>query len=404
MKATRSPSPTASRAEAGTPAAERARALREHLGAAQEELCVFLERLAAVESPTDDFAAQPGVLKILAGELEGVGFRARLFRGRESGGYLLAVPRGRRRGAPFQLLIGHCDTVWPHGTLDVMPVVRREGRLAGPGSYDMKGGLTTMLYALKSLAALGLEPEVTPVVLINSDEEVGSPDSRRPIARLARSADRALVLEPAAGRRGKLKTARKGMSKYTVRVRGKAAHAGTEPERGVSAILELSHVVQRLFELNDAKRGISVNVGTITGGSRPNVIAAEAQAIVDVRAVTREQAEEIDGAIRRLAPSSPRVRLEVEGGIEAPPMERTPGNRRLWKAAQAAARELGLELGETLAGGGSDGNTTSQHTPTLDGLGPRGGGAHAAHEFVAIDSLAERCALLALLILAPPVG
>jgi glutamate carboxypeptidase len=385
-------------------ATAQARAVSGHLDAVAEELCTLLEQLVRVESPSDDFGSQSGVLRILAGELQQAGFRTRQFRGRESGGYLVGVPRNRRRGAPFQLLIGHGDTVWPHGTLDAMPLTRREGRLAGPGSYDMKGGLTTLIYALKSLAALGLEPAVTPVVLINSDEEVGSPDSRRPITRLARSADRALILEPAAGRRGRLKTARKGMSKYTIRVRGKAAHAGTEPERGVSAILELSHIVQRLFDLNDAKRGISVNVGTIAGGSRPNVVAAEAQAIVDVRAVTRQQADEIDTAIRHLSPSNPRVRMEVEGGIDSAPMERTSRNRRLWKVAQASARELGFELKETLAGGGSDGNTTSLYTATLDGLGPRGGGAHAAHEFVAIDSLVERCALLALLILAPPVG
>ena len=284
-----------------------------------------------------------------------------------------------------------------------MPIERLNGRLTGPGTYDMKGGLATMVFALRTLCELGLEPVVVPVVLINSDEEIGSPDSSRAIARLAKLADRALILEPAGGRSGKVKTARKGVSRYSVRVRGRAAHSGTEPGRGASAILELSHLVQSLFALNDPKRGISVNVGTISGGLRPNVIAPNSQAAVDVRILTKEQAEQIDLAIRALRPLNPRVRLEVDGGLETLPLERTPRNRAIWKVARSVGRELGLELKEMRAGGASDGNTTSLYTATLDGLGPVGGGAHAAHEFVKVASLAERSAVLALLVLAEPV-
>jgi glutamate carboxypeptidase len=209
------------------------------------------------------------------------------------------------------------------------------------------------------------------------------------------------VLEPSLGRRGRLKTARKGVGHFTIRVTGRAAHAGLEPGHGASAILELSHLVQHLFALNDPKQGISVNVGTIDGGLSPNVVAPEGKISVDFRVLTLEQADELERCVRSLETVTPNTRIEVLGGLEKPPMERTP--RELWQLAQVAARELELDLAEGLAGGASDGNVASLYAPTLDGLGPVGGGAHAAHEFIELTSLIERSALLSLLLLAPPL-
>ncbi len=206
------------------------------------------------------------------------------------------------------------------------------------------------------------------------------------------------------GTDGALKTARKGVGRYTVTVLGKAAHAGLDPERGVSAILELSHVIQQLFALNDPAAGVTVNVGTIDGGLRPNVVAPESRAVIDVRVATQADAERIDAAIKGLEPSAAGIELHIEGAIGRPALEPTPRNRELWQLAAELGTEIGLDLVEGTAGGGSDGNTTSQYTATLDGLGPVGDGAHARHEHLDIDKTIERAALLALLLLAPPLA
>jgi glutamate carboxypeptidase len=240
------------------------------------------------------------------------------------------------------------------------------------------------------------------VLLVNADEAVGSRESGRHVRRLSRLACRAFVLEPSLGVDGRLKTERKGVARYTVVVHGRAAHAGLDPAAGASAILELSHVIQALFALNDPGRGITVNVGTIDGGLRPNVIAPESRAVVDVRTRTLADAQAVDGAIRKLAPATPGTSLTVEGGLGRPPLEATPRNRTLFEAAQRLAAEIDLPLSGGLAGGGSDGSTASLHTATLDGLGPVGDGAHAAHEYLEIGPTLERAALLALLLLAPP--
>ncbi len=363
-----------------------------------------LERLVAAESPSKDPSSQTDVQAVLAEELYATGFRIRRLPGKETGGHLLAVPRDRSRHRPIQTLIGHCDTVWPRGTLRSMPITLRAGRMTGPGIYDMKGGLTLMIFALRALAEQGFEPEVLPVVFVNSDEEIGSGESRRTVERLSKIADRVFILEPPMGETGALKTARKGVGQFTIRVRGKAAHAGLEPSKGVSAILELSHVVQKLFALNDPENGVTVNVGTIDGGMRPNVVAPESTAEVDVRVLTTEQAGDLEAAIRSIGPVAPGARVEVEGAVDIPPLERTPRNRLLWRRAQEVALELDMDLEECLAGGGSDGNVASLYAPTLDGLGPVGAGAHAAHEFVQLDSLVERGALLALLLLDSPLN
>ena len=285
-----------------------------------------------------------------------------------------------------------------------MPVEVGNGVIRGPGVYDMKGGLVQMVFALRALRELDLEPAVTPVVFINSDEEVGSKESARHIRRLARVAERVFVLEPSLGPSGKLKTARKGVGRFSVLVEGVAAHAGLNPEEGASAILELSYLIQALFALNDPARGTTVNVGTIDGGFSPNVIAPQSRAVVDVRVPTREEACRVKEQILGLKPLTPGVRLRVEGGMGRPPMERTPRNQRLWERARELGEALGLGLEEGMAGGASDGNTTSLFTATLDGLGAVGDGAHALHEFVYADRMVERCALLVLLLMEPAFG
>ena len=383
---------------------ERARGILDYLRSRRASMYEVLERLVSAESPSEDPSSQVDVQAALIQQLEANGFRVRQVPGRETGGHLLAVPGNRARGRPIQALIGHCDTVWPRGTLGSMPITMRAGRMTGPGIYDMKGGLVLMIFALRALAAQGLEPEVVPVVFVNSDEEIGSGESRRTVERLSKIADRVFVLEPAMGERGALKTARKGVGQFRMRVSGRAAHAGLEPSKGVSAILELSHVVQKLFALNDPDNGITVNVGTIDGGMRPNVVAPESTADVDVRVLTTQQARDVEAAIRSIEPVTPGAILQVEGDVDIPPLERTPRNRLLWRRALAVAKELDMDLEECLAGGGSDGNVASLYAPTLDGLGPVGAGAHATHEFIELDSMVERGALLALLLLEPALN
>lgn len=367
----------------------------------RDELVEFLERLARTESPSTSRAAQQPAFALLATALDDLSFDPHFLPGRASGGQLYARPRSRSRTQSIQLLLGHIDTVWPEGTLGNMPVQREGDRLRGPGVYDMKGGLTQMVFALRALRELGLEAPVTPVVFVNSDEEIGSRESTRHIRRLARIAHRAYVLEPSLGLEGRLKTARKGIGRFTLTVKGRAAHAGLNPEAGASAILELSHQIQRLFALNDPGSGVTVNVGMIDGGIGPNVVAPESRAVIDVRVPTHEAAHRIEEAIRSLAPVTPGVSLKIEGAMGRPPMERTPAGQALWSMAHTLGQDLGLSLEQAAAGGGSDGNTTSQYTATLDGLGPVGDGAHAHHEFVVVDKLIERTALLTLLLLAP---
>jgi glutamate carboxypeptidase len=375
--------------------------IRDYLRGQRQAMVDLLQHLALAESPSNDPAAVAAVLSLLSAELEQCGLAVQHFAGRVSAGTLYARPPSRAAKWPWQLLIGHCDTVWPVGTLHHMPVHADGDTVRGPGVLDMKGGLVQMLYALRAVKELGLRPPADCVVVINSDEEIGSPDSTPLIRRLARGAARAFILEPAFGRAGKLKTARKAAGSFTITVKGRAAHAGVNPEEGVSAILEMSHQVQRLFALNDAARGITVNVGTIDGGLRPNVVAPEVRATVDVRVPTAADAAVLDAAIRGLRPVNPRTSLEVQGGFGSPPMEPLPRNQALWRLALDLGRRLGLELEQAAVGGASDGNTTSQYTATLDGLGAVGDGAHAAHEQACIPQLVERSALLVLLLLAP---
>jgi len=362
-------------------------------------MTALLQRLAESESPSLDPASQSAPFAILADQLTATGLEVQRLRGRGTGDHLEA--RSTDRGGAYQLLVGHMDTVWPAGTLEHMPVKVSDDRVRGPGVFDMKAGLVQMVFALRVLNDLGLQPSLPPVVFINSDEEIGSRDSREHIRQLAAGAARAFVLEPSFGPSGALKTARKGVGRFTVKVKGRASHSGLDPDQGASAILEISHQIQRLFALNDRERGISVNVGTIDGGLRANVIAPEVRADVDARVLYGEDMAPVERAILGLEAVGEGVTVEVDGGFGRPPLERTERNVALWRAAQQAAGELGIEIGEATVGGASDGNITSQYTATLDGLGPVGDGAHAAHEQVVKSQMPERSALLALLLLAP---
>lgn len=366
-------------------------------------MVAFLRELITAESPSSDPASHVVIRDRLRCELNRLQFRTRVISGTRSGGQLFGRPALRTRGAPRQLIVGHFDTVWPVGTLEKMPFVYDGRYVRGPGVFDMKGGLAQLVFALRAIARLKLSIGVVPLVLLNSDEEVGSRESSRLIRILARRANRALVLEPALGPEGAIKTARKGVGQYTITIRGKAAHAGLDPERGISAILELSYVIQQLFGLNDPDRGLTVNVGTIDGGLRPNVVAPQSRAVVDVRVASTDDVDRIDAAIRGLCPQTPGIELDIEGGMGRPPLESTPRNRALWQLAAQLGAEIGISLTEGRAGGGSDGSTTSLYTATLDGLGPVGDGAHAEHEHLDIDRTIERTALLALLLLAPPL-
>jgi glutamate carboxypeptidase len=375
-----------------------------HLQSRRGKMLWLLRRMTQAESPSDVPAAQAEIREIIAGEFERLGFRVRRIPGRSSGGMLFARPARKPRGAPAQLLLGHFDTVWPLGTLAEMPFAANGDTVHGPGVYDMKGGVALAVLALETLHHFGVEPAVAPHVFLNSDEELGSRDSRRYIEMLAPCMDRVFVLEPSLGPAGLLKTARKAIGRFTVTVHGEAAHAGLDPGAGASAILELSHVIQSLFAMNDLERGITVNVGTIDGGLRPNVVAPHSSAVVDVRVATHEDQQRVEAAIRSLQPAIAGTALSVEGGFGRPAMEHTPANRALWQLACRLGSELGLELEEALAGGGSDGSITSQFTATLDGMGAVGDGAHARHEHLRIQASMERAALLTLLLMAPPLA
>ncbi len=375
----------------------------QHLQGQRQEMIRLLESMVRVESPSDEPGTQHEIREIIATELEQLGFRICRIPGRNSGGMLYASYPSRDKGAKAQLMLGHYDTVWPLDTLGHMPFEVDGDIIRGPGVYDMKGGIAQALLALKTLRHFGIEPTVSPAIFLNSDEEIGSRESGRYIAALAAHMERVFVLEPSLGVDGLLKTARKGIGRFTVTVTGEAAHAGLNPGAGASAILELSHVIQTLFALNDFDKGITVNVGAIDGGLRPNVVAPNSQAAVDVRVPTQVEAEAITASILGIDTTIPGTSLIIEGHFGRQPMERTPANRQLWKLANQLGSELGLELEQGLAGGGSDGNTTSLYAATLDGMGPVGDGAHARHEYLLIGKTLERAALLSMLLIADKI-
>ena len=357
-----------------------------------------LETLVRLESPSDDKAALDRCGAVIARQLTDLGADVRAVTQTTSGDHLLATWRGRSNTSTDPiLLLGHFDTVWAVGTLDRMPVREQDGRLFGPGAFDMKAGIVASMLAVRALQQVrGTVPDL--VMLWTADEEVGSRTSRTLIEETACRSTAVLVLEPSLPG-GLVKTSRKGVGEFEIAVHGVAAHAGLDPGKGASAIHELARVIVALEGLQDLERGISVNVGLVAGGSRPNVVADRATARIDVRVRTLEDAERVASAIRGLRPSRSSIRLEVEGGIERPPLERSGAVVRLYEQARRVAASLHRELGEGAAGGGSDGNFTAAiGVPTLDGLGPEGDGAHAAHEHVRLDDLSWRAAFLAALL------
>ncbi len=376
----------------------------EHLRLQQPAMIDLLRHLVDAESPSTQPDSHCLIVSVLNEALSSIGYRVSTLTPNGSYKHIYARRKKRVKKNRAQLLLGHFDTVWPLGTIARRPFCIDGNIIRGPGVFDMKGGLAQIVFALKAIQELDLPLSVEPVVFINSDEEIGSRTSRRYVRTLARRVERVFVLEPSMGEEGAIKTERKGIGRFTITVHGKAAHAGLDPEGGASAILELSHVIQTLFAMNDADKGISVNVGTVDGGLQPNVIAPHSQAVVDVRVPSLADGKRIEKEIHGIEPVTPGVRLSVEGRIGRPAMEFTTRNKALWKEAKALGKALGIELQQGRAGGGSDGNITSQYTATLDGLGPVGHGAHAEHEFLYVDRTLERTALLALLLLSPGPG
>ena len=358
-----------------------------------------IRQLVEIESPSDNKEAVDRLGSLLAGRFEGLGGHAKFHRTQGFGDHLQVDFAGKKSGKPI-LLLGHLDTVYPVGTLTTMPFRQADGRLWGPGSFDMKAGIAFMLHAIEALRTWHEDQLPRPVtILLVSDEEIGSDTSRRITESLAQKSAAVLVLEPSAGPKGALKTARKGVGEYVLKVTGKAAHSGLDFEKGQSAIIELSRQILAIMKLVDLKKGLTLNVGTVQGGTRSNVIPAEASAVLDVRVVRAKDGAVIDRKLRSLKPFNRKCRLEIQGGVNRPPMERSPGVAALYGKASAIARQLGWKLEEAAVGGGSDGNfTAGLGIPTLDGLGAVGDGAHATHESVLIAELPRRAALIAELI------
>lgn len=356
----------------------------------QREVISWIREFVECESPSFDAAEPRRFADLVASKLAGIArvrFKDHLIAE-------VALP-GRRKSGQV-LVLGHLDTVWPIGTLQHMPFREKDGRLWGPGVLDMKSGIAFFIAAVRALRELDLPVARRVVLQLNSDEEVGSHSSRAHTEKNAERSECVLVLEPGTGLAGKLKTARKGVGDYRVTVRGKAAHSGVDFAAGASAVVELARQIERIAEFTQIKRGITVNPGVISGGTRSNVIAAEAMAHVDVRIPRLRDAQPLDRKFRSLKPVDKRCSIEVTGGINRPPMERTIGTVKLFRLAQQLGRDIGVEVEESSTGGGSDGNFTSAlGIPTLDGLGGVGEGAHAIHESILIDRIADRIAVLA---------
>ena len=364
----------------------------------REAMVETIRQMVEIESPTDNKAAVDRFSRWLAQKFEAMGAHSKFHRTVQYGDHLQVDFAGRDRRKPV-LLLGHLDTVYPMGTLANMPAQVRDGRIWGPGSLDMKSGIAFMLYAINSLRDPdGALPRPVTVLLV-SDEEIGSDSSRRITEELAKKCGAVLVLEPSYGLKGAVKTGRKGVGDYTLKVTGVAAHAGLDPGKGQNAIVELARQIQIVSKFSDMKRGTTVNIGVVQGGTRSNVVPNEASAVIDVRITRLSDAAAIDKKLRSLKPGNKKCKLTISGGLNRPPMERTPGVASLYKQATAIAKELGWKLEEAAVGGGSDGNLTAAlGIPTLDGLGGVGEGAHATHESILVSELPQRAALLAGLI------
>ncbi len=367
--------------------------LRSYMHSQESTLLSTLQSLVEHESPSDDKLHLDALARLLAERFAACGAQVEVLVQQTAGNHVRAYfPGPAVRPA---LLLCHFDTVWPVGTLAARPFRVEGGQAWGPGILDMKAGIVVTEFAMRAVAHVGLALPRPVVVLLTADEEVGSGTSRARIEEEARGAEYVLVLEPPlAG--GVLKTARKGVGGFTVEVEGRAAHSGAEPEKGISAVHELAQQILDLGHLADPAQGTTINVGVVQGGTRPNVVAAQARAEVDVRVWNAAEAARVQAAMFGLQPHLPGARLHVEGEFDRPPMERSPQIAALFERVRAIGRELGLELQEGSTGGGSDGNfTAALGRPTLDGLGVDGAGGHAVDERIQVASLPERAALLA---------
>jgi len=358
----------------------------------------LLREFVQLESPSNNKVLVDAFAARVAIEFEKLGGTVELVPQLDVGSVLRVsfVPTPRKQPV---LLLGHLDTVYEQGTLERMPCRISAGKMYGPGVFDMKGGIVMMLLAIAALKhEYGDLPR--PVsVLLNPDEEIGSPASRKITERIARKCEAVLVLEPSAGPKGACKTARKGVGDYRLRVTGVSAHAGLDFQKGANAITELAHQLTTIAALTDIKRGTTLNPGIIRGGTRTNVVPDLAEAEFDIRVATRKEGDRIDRQIRALKPLDKRCKLEITGGVNRNPFERSAEVAALYAKARAIAAELGFVLEERAVGGGSDGNFTAGiGTPTLDGLGAVGDGAHALHEHVLLPEIPRRAAMLARLI------
>ena len=371
------------------------------------QVIATIREFVECESPSDDPASVNRFVDLLAETVKDIA-RVKTYRGDKGEGksrgkhirceFLLAGPKPK---AGQILALGHSDTVWPLGTLRTMPFRQEKGRLWGPGVFDMKAGLVLFIFAMRMLREKDIPVARKVLLQVNSDEEVGSASSRALTEEAARASAAVLVLEPSQGLDGKLKTSRKGVGDYIVTVHGRAAHAGLDFLNGASAIVEMARQIQKIAGFTRLERGITVSPGLVRGGTRSNVIAEECWIEVDVRAPRAADARYLERQFASLKPFDKRCRINVAGGMNRPPLERTAGVRALFRKAKALAAEVGVELGESSAGGGSDGNfTAALGVPTLDGLGAVGEGAHAANESILIDRMADRIALLSKLVAA----
>lgn len=368
--------------------------LLEYAQRRQPEIIAFTRKMVECESPSGDAAALDKFAGLFTAEVRDIG------RVKRMGPHMLmefTLP-GKRKAGQI-LALGHSDTVWRIGTLKTMPFRQEKGRLWGPGVLDMKAGLAFFVFAMRALRDLEIPVKRKVVLQINADEEVGSESSRALTEEAARRSIAVLVLEPGTGLQGKLKTARKGVGDYTVTVRGKAAHAGVDFESGASAILEMSRQIEKIAGFTRLSKGITVNPGVIRGGTRSNVIAEECSVEVDIRVPRLADERSLARQFTSLRPIDRRCTIQVNGGLNRPPMEPSPGTKKLFRMARSIATELGVTLEESSTGGGSDGNfTAALGIPTLDGLGAVGEGAHATHESLLVDRIADRTALLAHLV------
>ena len=359
----------------------------------------MIRDMVECESPSDDPAAVNRFVDLVAVRVAGLA-NVQTFPGGRFGKNMqieFLLPGLKKSGQI--LALGHSDTVWPNGTLKVMPFKQEKDRLWGPGVLDMKSGVAFFLFAMRALRDLHIEVKRKVILQLNADEEVGSESSRELTEKTAKKSQAVLVLEPGTGLQGKLKTSRKGVGVYHVHAKGVAAHAGVDFTAGSSAIVELAKQIERIAGFTDLKNGITVNPGVIRGGTRSNVIAADAHADVDIRIARMKDSAALEKKFKALKAFDKKCKVAVSGGLNRPPMERSKAIGDLFQTAKKLAAELGVKIDESMTGGGSDGNFTAAiGVPTLDGLGGVGEGAHAAHESILVSRIADRTALLAKLV------